>query len=133
MLFFSPDLPVLCLLQFPNEEDSFHKFVSPQEVLPFTEGTSSSYIGWSRLFFFFFNTVHLCSFASALSSSTLYCRIMIMVPDRWLFPVGCSRCLTLGADCFPSRDSCNFLKFCYVIHSLKSSLSAMGFPPEHHL
>ncbi|XP_075359379.1 translation initiation factor eIF2B subunit beta [Mycteria americana] len=24
--------------QFPNEEDSFHKFVSPQEVLPFTEG-----------------------------------------------------------------------------------------------
>lgn len=29
-------------LQFPNEEDSFHKFVSPQEVLPFTEGTSSS-------------------------------------------------------------------------------------------
>ncbi|TFJ95265.1 Translation initiation factor eIF-2B subunit beta [Platysternon megacephalum] len=26
--------------QFPNEEDSFYKFVSPQEVLPFTEGTS---------------------------------------------------------------------------------------------
>ncbi|XP_027736592.1 translation initiation factor eIF-2B subunit beta isoform X3 [Empidonax traillii] len=24
--------------KFPNEEDSFHKFVSPQEVLPFTEG-----------------------------------------------------------------------------------------------
>ncbi|XP_068110621.1 translation initiation factor eIF2B subunit beta isoform X1 [Hyperolius riggenbachi] len=24
--------------QFPNEEDSFHKFVSPQEVLPFSEG-----------------------------------------------------------------------------------------------
>ncbi|XP_064005912.1 translation initiation factor eIF2B subunit beta isoform X2 [Pogoniulus pusillus] len=24
--------------QFPNEEDSFQKFVSPQEVLPFTEG-----------------------------------------------------------------------------------------------
>ncbi|KAG2457661.1 EI2BB factor, partial [Polypterus senegalus] len=24
--------------QFPNEEDTFHKFVSPQEVLPFTEG-----------------------------------------------------------------------------------------------
>uniref|UniRef100_U3JV10 Translation initiation factor eIF2B subunit beta n=2 Tax=Ficedula albicollis TaxID=59894 RepID=U3JV10_FICAL len=24
--------------QFPNEEDSFYKFVSPQEVLPFTEG-----------------------------------------------------------------------------------------------
>ncbi|XP_025057521.1 translation initiation factor eIF-2B subunit beta [Alligator sinensis] len=24
--------------QFPNEEDSFHKFVSPQEALPFTEG-----------------------------------------------------------------------------------------------
>ncbi|KAK2523879.1 Eif2b2 [Columba guinea] len=24
--------------EFPNEEDSFHKFVSPQEVLPFTEG-----------------------------------------------------------------------------------------------
>uniref|UniRef100_A0A8C8ST72 Translation initiation factor eIF2B subunit beta n=1 Tax=Pelusios castaneus TaxID=367368 RepID=A0A8C8ST72_9SAUR len=24
--------------QFPNEEDSFHKFVSPQQVLPFTEG-----------------------------------------------------------------------------------------------
>ncbi|XP_038621869.1 translation initiation factor eIF-2B subunit beta [Tachyglossus aculeatus] len=24
--------------QFPNEEDSFHKFVSPEEVLPFTEG-----------------------------------------------------------------------------------------------
>jgi len=30
------------LIQFPNEEDSFHKFVSPQEVLPFTEGTGSS-------------------------------------------------------------------------------------------
>lgn len=24
--------------QFPNEEDSFHKFVAPEEVLPFTEG-----------------------------------------------------------------------------------------------
>ncbi|XP_071019677.1 translation initiation factor eIF2B subunit beta isoform X4 [Oncorhynchus clarkii lewisi] len=24
--------------QFPNEEDTFHKFVSPHEVLPFTEG-----------------------------------------------------------------------------------------------
>ncbi|KAM5129706.1 translation initiation factor eIF2B subunit beta [Mantella aurantiaca] len=24
--------------QFPNEEDSFHKFVSPQEVLPFSQG-----------------------------------------------------------------------------------------------
>ncbi|XP_019374337.1 PREDICTED: translation initiation factor eIF-2B subunit beta isoform X2 [Gavialis gangeticus] len=24
--------------KFPNEEDSFHKFVSPQEALPFTEG-----------------------------------------------------------------------------------------------
>ncbi|XP_032918152.1 translation initiation factor eIF-2B subunit beta isoform X2 [Catharus ustulatus] len=24
--------------KFPSEEDSFHKFVSPQEVLPFTEG-----------------------------------------------------------------------------------------------
>ncbi|NXS40680.1 EI2BB factor, partial [Balaeniceps rex] len=35
---FFPDLPVLFLIQFPNEEDSFHKFVSPQEVLPFTEG-----------------------------------------------------------------------------------------------
>lgn len=27
------------LFQFPNEEDSFHKFVAPEEVLPFTEGT----------------------------------------------------------------------------------------------
>ncbi|KAF6129831.1 eukaryotic translation initiation factor 2B subunit beta [Phyllostomus discolor] len=24
--------------QFPNEEDSFHRFVAPEEVLPFTEG-----------------------------------------------------------------------------------------------
>ncbi|EDL81556.1 eukaryotic translation initiation factor 2B, subunit 2 beta, isoform CRA_a [Rattus norvegicus] len=24
--------------QFPSEEDSFHKFVAPEEVLPFTEG-----------------------------------------------------------------------------------------------
>lgn len=28
------------LFQFPNEEDSFHKFVAPEEVLPFTEGKS---------------------------------------------------------------------------------------------
>lgn len=29
------------LFQFPNEEDSFHKFVAPEEVLPFTEGNGS--------------------------------------------------------------------------------------------
>ena len=30
----------MCILcpQFPNEEDTFYKFVSPHEVLPFTEG-----------------------------------------------------------------------------------------------
>lgn len=28
--------------QFPNEEDTFHKFVSPHEVLPFTEGTDTN-------------------------------------------------------------------------------------------
>lgn len=32
------------LFQFPNEEDSFHKFVAPEEVLPFTEGTEVLYV-----------------------------------------------------------------------------------------
>lgn len=49
---FFPDLSVLCLIQFPNEEDSFHKFVSPQEVLPFTEGTGF-FIQAGQDFFFF--------------------------------------------------------------------------------
>lgn len=31
-------MKLLFCLQFPNEEDTFHKFVSPHEVLPFTEG-----------------------------------------------------------------------------------------------
>uniref|UniRef100_A0A3B3RF93 Translation initiation factor eIF2B subunit beta n=1 Tax=Paramormyrops kingsleyae TaxID=1676925 RepID=A0A3B3RF93_9TELE len=37
-----PDAAIFAVMsrvnKFPNEEDTFHKFVSPQEVLPFTEG-----------------------------------------------------------------------------------------------
>ncbi|NP_001080268.1 eukaryotic translation initiation factor 2B subunit beta L homeolog [Xenopus laevis] len=37
-----PDAAIFAVMsrvnKFPNEEDSFHKFVSPQEVLPFSEG-----------------------------------------------------------------------------------------------
>ncbi|OCT65133.1 hypothetical protein XELAEV_18041372mg [Xenopus laevis] len=38
-------------LQFPNEEDSFHKFVSPQEVLPFSEGEILSQVSAYCLIF----------------------------------------------------------------------------------
>ncbi|KAM8948505.1 translation initiation factor eIF2B subunit beta isoform 2-T2 [Lycaon pictus] len=36
--------------QFPNEEDSFHKFVAPEEVLPFTEARVIAFQGtfWRR-------------------------------------------------------------------------------------
>ncbi|XP_047652230.1 translation initiation factor eIF-2B subunit beta isoform X2 [Phacochoerus africanus] len=39
--------------QFPNEEDSFHKFVAPEEVLPFTEAPVIAFQGtfWRRSVF----------------------------------------------------------------------------------
>lgn len=62
---------------------------------------------------FFWNTIHLFSFASDLRCSALYCRIVIMVPDRWQFPVGHNRGPTMRAACFSSHNSHNFLKLCY--------------------
>lgn len=54
--YFALCLRVSLLFQFPNEEDTFHKFVSPHEVLPFSEGNITTRI---HLFCTYTSKVHI--------------------------------------------------------------------------
>uniref|UniRef100_A0AC11BZ15 Eukaryotic translation initiation factor 2B subunit beta n=1 Tax=Ovis aries TaxID=9940 RepID=A0AC11BZ15_SHEEP len=68
--------------QFPNEEDSFHKFVAPEEVLPFTEDllhSPQSDIMSEKGFHTFLNWFHMDFLKSYVPSKIFYVSYFLLI------------------------------------------------------